>query len=208
MTKLDIARQRLYNQHIAGTPFENPDEVVAWLGAVQAQEYAHAKWALALRMREATDDLIERAFTEGCILRTHILRPTWHFVKPEDIRWLLELTAPRVHALNAYMYRQLNIADDLLVRSNDAIARALQGGNYRTRAELGAALAEAGIVAQGMRLGYFVHRAELDGLICSGPRLGITAASLTRSMLNWRARCCTADQLWCRIGGSATGGAR
>src|SRR5205807_2269233 len=105
-----------------------PDEVVAWLGAVQAQDYPGAKWALGLRMQNATDDMIERAFTAGTILRTHVMRPTWHFVTPADIRWLLELTAPRVKAVNAYAHRQLALDDALFLRSNAVIARALQGG--------------------------------------------------------------------------------
>src|SRR5262245_6346656 len=102
MTRLDIAYQRLASQHIAQTTFKQPDEVLGWLGAVQAQDYAGAKWALGLRLRGVTDDDIERAFAAGSILRTHLMRPTWHFVTPFDIRWLLALTGPRVHAVNAY----------------------------------------------------------------------------------------------------------
>ncbi len=170
---MNIAVQRLYSQRLEGQKFQTPGEVVAWLGAVQAQEYALAKWALCLRMENATDDVIEQAFTDGAILRTHVMRPTWHFVTPADIRWILELTAPRVHAVNAYMYRQLELDEALLLRSNDVIARALEGGKHLTRAELGAALAEIGIdTASGMRLGYIVHYAELERIVCSGPRRG------------------------------------
>ena len=75
------------------------------MGAVQAQEYHAAKWALALRMRSATDQTIEEAFNNGEILRTHLLRPTWHFVAPEDIRWLLKLTGPRVNLKCSAGYR-------------------------------------------------------------------------------------------------------
>jgi hypothetical protein len=89
-----IAGQRLDNQRITRAERRQPGDVVAWLGAVQAQEYPAAKWALALRMREGPTDLeIERALDEGRILRTHVMRPTWHFVTPADIRWMLELTA-------------------------------------------------------------------------------------------------------------------
>ncbi|MBZ0316492.1 MAG: winged helix DNA-binding domain-containing protein [Anaerolineae bacterium] len=170
---MDVAQQRLVNQHLVGTPLSTPEEVVQWLGAVQAQEYAHAKWALSLRMEPTTEPVIEQAFKEGRILRTHVMRPTWHFVTPEDIRWLLELTAPRVHAVNAYMYRKTELDDAIFGRSNEVIAEALQGSNYRTRTELAAELTQAGIVgAEGMRLTYLMMRAELDGLICSGPRRG------------------------------------
>ena len=90
------------------------------------------------------------------------------FVTPADIRWLLELTAPRVRATMAHYDRQLELDDALYLRSNAAIARALAGGQYRTRAELGTTLAAAGLAAEGQRLGHIVMRAELDGVICSG----------------------------------------
>ncbi len=96
MTNLDIAHQRLHNQLITQRMFEKPGEVVQWLGAVQAQDYAAAKWAVGLRSQDSTDDDIDQAFADGAILRTHVMRPTWHFVSPADIRWLLALTAPRV----------------------------------------------------------------------------------------------------------------
>jgi hypothetical protein len=135
-------------------------------------------------MQHATDDVIERAFTAGTILRTHVMRPTWHFVTPADIRWLLELTAPRVNALNVHHYRQLELDDALFRRSNAVIATTLQGGRQLTRAELGAVLAQAGIVADGIRLGYIIHRAELDAVVCSGPRRG---KQFTYALLDERA---------------------
>ncbi len=169
----NIAVQRLYNQRLEGQKFQTPEAVVAWLGAVQAQEYALAKWALGLRMESATEDVIEQALAVGAILRTHMMRPTWHFVTPVDIRWILELTAPRVHQVNAYMYRQLELDDTLLRRSSAIIARALEGGKHLMRAELGGVLAENGIDnTHGLRLGYIVHYAELEGIICSGARRG------------------------------------
>jgi hypothetical protein len=169
----DITLQRLYNQHLAGSKFQKPEEVVAWFGAVQAQDYALARWALGLRMNNTTDAVVEQAFQEGAILRTHVMRPTWHFVTPADIRWLLELTAPRVHAVNGHMYRQLELDDALLRRGDATIARALEGGKHLTRAELGAILAATGIdTTDGMWLGYIVHHAELEGIVCSGPRRG------------------------------------
>src|SRR5947209_5599068 len=109
MTNLNIAQQRLHNQHIARQSFEKPGEVVQWLGAVQAQDYGAAKWAIGLRLQNASDDDLERAFTEGAMLRTHVMRPTWHFVSPADIRWMLMLTAPRIKAFSAYYYRKLEL---------------------------------------------------------------------------------------------------
>jgi len=167
-----LALRRLQHQRLAQNPLATPAEIVTWLGAVQAQEYAGAKWALGLRLPNATDEVLERAFAEGTILRTHVLRPTWHFVTPADIRWLLDLSAPRVTAANAHMYRQLELDPALFARSHAVMAGALQGGRYLTRAEIGSALARSGIAADGLRLVYLLMRAELDAVVCSGPRRG------------------------------------
>jgi hypothetical protein len=184
MPNPNIARRRLYNQQISHPAFEQPEEVVRWLGAVQAQEYGPTLWSLGLRMRQANAAIVEAAVADGRILRTHLLRPTWHFVTAADIRWVLALTAPRVHALNAYMVRQLDLDERVLARSNEVIAQALAGGRHLTRKELGEALGQAGIEAQGVRLGYILHYAELEALICSGARRG---KQFTYALLDERA---------------------
>jgi len=127
MITSDIGQARLHNQGLDHPQFTTPRDVVAWFGAAQAQEYAFAKWALAMRLPDTTDAVIEQAFTDGAILRTHVMRPTWHFVAPADIRWLLQLTAPRVNIVIGHMYRQLELDDTLFARSNAAIAGALEG---------------------------------------------------------------------------------
>ncbi len=153
MTSMDIASQRLHNQLISQHTFDKPVDVVQWLGAVQAQDFAAAKWAVALRMNNATDDDIEQAFTNGAILRTHVMRPTWHFVSPGDIRWLLALTAPRVSALLAYYDRQLELDDATFQQSNTALTKALQGGKQLTRTELASTLQQVGIATEnGQRM--------------------------------------------------------
>ena len=185
MTQLDIARQRLLHQHIARPTFKKPGDVVGWLGAVQAQDYAGAKWALGLRLQGATDVDMEQAFTEGAILRTHLMRPTWHFVTPVDIRWMLVLTAPRVNAANAYYYRKLDLDQAIFTRSNAALVKALQGGKQLTRDELRLVLQRAGIATEGeLRMGYLMMRAELDGIVCSGARRG---KQFTYALLDERA---------------------
>ena len=90
-----IVARRLRAQRLTGAGFARPEDVVGWLGAVQAQDYGPAKWSVGARVAGATDAQVERAFAAGAILRTHVLRPTWHFVLPADIRWLLTATAPR-----------------------------------------------------------------------------------------------------------------
>ncbi len=177
MQKKAIARQRLCNQRLTGSTLRHPAEVVHWLGAVQAQDYAGAKWSLGMRLDPTVagigDAFVEQAFDAGAILRTHVLRPTWHFVAPEDIRWLLDLTAPRVHLLNALYYRRVGLDDHLYARAREVLIQALTGSTYLTRDELRRALDAAGTAADvELRMAYILIRAELDGLICSGPRRG------------------------------------
>ena len=172
VVKIDIVRQRLRNQRLESSEFQKPADVVAWLGAVQAQDFAGAKWAVGLRARGVTDADVEHAFDTGDILRTHLLRPTWHFIAPADIRWMLALTSPRVHAMNAAYYRKCGLDSRLFARSRAVIERALQGGKQLTRSELASALRRAGIHADGMRLAYLMMRAELDAVMCSGARRG------------------------------------
>src|SRR5690348_9989844 len=185
MTNLNIAHRRLHNQFLSQQTFEKPEEVVQWLGAVQSQDYGAAKWALGLRLCGAIDDVIEQSFASGQILRTHIMRPTWHFVTPADIRWMLMLTAPRVHAASAYYYRTSELDDALFARSNAVLVEALQGGKQLTRTELASALQRAGIACDNLlRLGYIIIHAELDGIICSGARRG---KQFTYALLDERA---------------------
>ncbi len=167
-----IAPLRVRTQRLWGPGFDTPQEVVHWLGALQAQEFPLAKWSIAQRTRAATLADIDKAFADGTIVRTHVLRPTWHFALAEDIRWLLQVTAPRVNALNAY-YNKLQALDKkLFTKSNTLIATALEGGSHLTRRELAAALSRGGIRARGPRLAYIMMRAELDAIICSGAMRG------------------------------------
>lgn len=144
-----------------------------WLGAVQAQDFAAAKWALGLRMRSATDAAIEKAFNEGQILRTHLMRPTWHFVAPDDIRWLLALTAPRVNAKAGPYFRKYELDAAVFKQTNKIITNALKGGKHLTRADLREVLNRYGVVSDDLvRLTHIMLRAELDSVVCSGPRRG------------------------------------
>ena len=170
---LDLVDARLRNQRLTGVPLATPVDVVSWLGAVQAQEYADSKWALALRSRRTSNDEIERAFTAGTILRTHVLRPTWHFVTPADIRWMLALTGPRISRAMASYHRRLELDAVVFRKSEKAIAGALRGGAQLTRQELKAALQRAGVNADGVqRLAFLTIQAETDAVICSGGRRG------------------------------------
>lgn len=172
MNTSDIVSLRLQNQYLAQPTFQKVSDVVKHLGAIQAQDYPAAKWALGLRMSSATDANIEAAYNNGEILRTHVMRPTWHFVMPQDIRWMLELTAPQVKKLLAHYDPKLEITGKLLLQAYKIISDALQGHNYLTRIEIAEQLGRHNIIVHGQRLGHIVMHAEIDGLICSGPRKG------------------------------------
>ncbi len=170
-THATIVERRLRNQFLTRAGLRRPADVVEWFGAVQAQEYEPAKWALGLRMQDGTVDAeIERAFEQGRILRTHVMRPTWHFVTPRDIRWMQELTASRVNRILSYYNRALGLDAAVLTRATALIERALRDRNYLTRNELAERLQRAGLVLDGVRLARIVMHAELENVICSGPR--------------------------------------
>ena len=169
----DLLSQRLNNQKLSAPEFDTPAEVVRWFGAVQSQDFQAAKWALGLRMRTATDAAVETAFNDGQILRTHVMRPTWHFVTPEDIRWLLQLTAPRVNIKSGPYFRKYELDPEVFKRTKKVLTNSLKGGKHLTRATLQKALNKAGVAADDpIRLAHIFLRAELDAVVCSGPRVG------------------------------------
>ena len=170
---MDVVRERLANQFLTTPGFGTASDVVRALGAVQAQDYAGAKWALSQRARDATDARIERELTAGGIIRTHVLRPTWHFVAPEDIRWMLALTAPRVMAAMASYNRKLELTPAIFRRSHATLTKALRDGKQLTRTELRAFLERAQLgTVTGQRLGHLMMQAELDAVVCSGATRG------------------------------------
>jgi hypothetical protein len=169
---MKIAEARLASQRLRGTPFDEPTAVVHWLGAVQAQDYLGATWALALRCGNVGSDGVDAAFNAGLFLRTHVMRPTWHFVAAEDLRWLLALTGPRVQQVNRHMYRKLELEESDFNRAETSLSRTLEGGQSLTRREAAAVLERNGVTARGLRLAYILMHGELTGLLCSGPLRG------------------------------------
>src|SRR5262245_43771156 len=131
-----IRRRRMRTQRLIGIPFDSPTNVVDHLTAVQAQDYHGSKWGIAQRTSGSTSSSFDELFNAGQLLRTHVLRPTWHFVRPADIRWLLALTGPRVHIVNAYSYRRFELDDQTLRRSTKLLVDSLEGGKHLTRAEI------------------------------------------------------------------------
>ncbi|MDD1763785.1 MAG: winged helix DNA-binding domain-containing protein, partial [Methanobacteriaceae archaeon] len=186
MKPSDIPMCRLHNQQLEQSKFKKPSQLVSWLGAVQAQDYPGAKWSLGLRLPDSTDAMIEQAISEKKIVRTWLMRGTLHFVAVSDVRWMLELLAPRIIARNARRYRELELDEPTLTRSNEVLENALQDGKELSRRELLVILEQNGISTKGQRAAYMLQRASLDGLICQSVAIRnnptyLSLNSLTRS---------------------------
>jgi len=166
MNPTEIVRERLHNQQLTHTKFKKPVEIISCLGAVQGQDYYGAKWAVGLRLPGSTDAEIEQSIAEKTIFRTWLMRGTLHLVAAEDIRWMLELLAPRIIKSNTRRYRDLELDEKTLNHSNQVLSNALENGQERNRRELLAILQENGISTEGQRAAYMLQRASLDGIIC------------------------------------------
>ncbi len=164
----EIAVERLAAQQFDSARFEAPADVVSWLAAIQAQDYAGAKWSVGLRLPGSSDAVVEQAIASRAIIRTWAMRGTLHFVSAEDIHWLLALLAPRIIARNARRYRQLDLDAATLAHSSELLARALEGGEQLDRAALRDFLEKNGISTAGQRIFYMLQRASLEGLIGQG----------------------------------------
>jgi hypothetical protein len=170
----EIALRRVHSQRLA-QPLADPVAVVRHFGAMQAQEFALAKWSVGQRTATTpatTDAALQQAIDDGRIIRTHALRPTWHFVAADDLAWIQALTGGRVNATVGHYYRGQGMDAEFFAKAQKVFRRVLRGGNYLTRKQLGDALAASGVDALGDRLAFVVIQSELDGLIASGPMQG------------------------------------
>jgi len=172
MTEREILSRRLRAQHIPASAFTKPHEIVSHLLAMQAQEFAMAKWAIGLRVNGVNNAAVERAFNDGKILRTHLMRPTWHFVVPKDIRWLIELTAPRIRKIMAPYDTQLGLTSTVFRKAIDTLAASLEGGKQLMRTEIRAELAKKKLPLEESRLSHILMHAELACIVVSGKRVG------------------------------------
>ena len=165
----DIAHQRLFNQRIAGEKFQQPEEVVRWMGALQAQDYQQALWAIGLRMQSPARAAVEQAIEERKIVRTWPMRGTLHFVPAEDAQWMLKLGATRALASSKRRREQLELDEATIERARQLFENALQGGKRLTRQDMMQVLEGGGIRTEGQRgyhvLGYLAQ----TGVLCLGP---------------------------------------
>lgn len=167
-----LARDRCERLGLGAPRFASVDEVVGDLLAVQAQEPALSRWSLGSRLLATTDEEIRAALDAGSIVRTHVLRPTWHYVRAEDLRWLQALTGPLVRRMSANWYRNHGVDDAFLAASRERLQESLTGGRAKTRPELRSELTAAGLDVSGQRLAAALMDAELRAIICSGPLAG------------------------------------
>jgi hypothetical protein len=157
----EIARLRLRRQHLTGAPLLTPEAVVGWLGVVQAQELAVAKWAIAQRSRgQVTSADLDRALAERRILRTHVLRSTWHFVLPADLHWIMMLIGPRIRTRMASYYWRNGLTDAVFARSQAVLREALADGRHLVRKEVSAAFVRGGVATDGLKLRFLLLQAE------------------------------------------------
>ncbi|APX00873.1 winged helix DNA-binding domain-containing protein [Arthrobacter sp. QXT-31] len=164
----ELLWSRLTGQQLREPRAATAEEALKNLLAVQAQEFPYARWSLSQRTAAATAADVEQAVAEGRILRTHILRPTWHFVHRDDLPWLRALSAPRLHQANGGTYRKTGIDNETASRSADVLTAAVAGGVHLTREQLAARLQDAGFHATGLALAYLIMHAEISGVLVSG----------------------------------------
>jgi hypothetical protein len=181
-----VAAARLAAQRIARRDQTDAAALVAWMGAMQAQDAAAARWAVALRLggSPAGEAAIRRALDQGAIVRTHAMRWTWQLVAPGDLHWMLPLLAPALLRRADRRFRELGLDEATFRRSRAALERALRDGAHLTRDQLRAALEAAGVDTAGGRLSHLLGRAELEGIMCSGAARGPAA---TFALLETRA---------------------
>lgn len=172
MNGSDILQIRLHNQRLVGKKFNAPSEAVAWLGAVQAQDYPGAKWGIGQRLQNALDQALDQAFDKGEILRTHVMRPTWHFVHPKDAEWMLRLTWPNINKMMSSYNKKLELTDEIFQKAQKQFVKMLTGNKSITRQELKIGLSKIGIETNVQRLAHIVMQAELDQILISGPIKG------------------------------------
>jgi Winged helix DNA-binding domain len=168
----DIARMRLLTQGIAGPGFASPEEAVLRLGAVQAQDYPGALWAIGLRTRGATEADVENALAAKRLVRTWPMRGTLHVVHAADVRWMLRLLTPRVLAAAPARWRQLALGEATFGRARDLFTAALHGGRRLTRPAMYRVLEDGGVSAAGQRGIHVLSRLAQEGLLCFAGREG------------------------------------
>lgn len=171
MTIVEVVHRRLVNQMLAKGA-ASPIGLAGWMGAIQAQDFQMVKWAFGIRIPGSTSETIDKAINDGEIVRTHVLRPTWHFVSAANLLWMLELSSPRIRPGLKYRQDFLGLTPEILQKSNSIIPNTLRGGKHLTRDEMIANLKADGITTDNNSFSHIFLWAELNGIVCSGRMAG------------------------------------
>lgn len=166
-----IRNIRLHNQQLVSQDFKKPEALVSHFGAMQAQDFAMAKWAVGLRSGNS-EQKIDKALDEGKILRTHLLRPTWHFVAADDIHWILELTSPQIKTILRSSAKQFGVEQEKLTKSCKLLENLLRDDTSLSRDEIVSELNKNNIATDNYHSSHILMHAEMEGLICSGKSIG------------------------------------
>lgn len=185
LTTDDILAIRLQNQMLSGRKTKDGSDLVKWLGAVQSQDFSGAKWGLANRITKSTDKKIQKDFDDGEFLRTHVMRPTWHFVHPDDISWMLDLTSERIKKMMRTYDRDFGVEEKDVNKSKEIVGNALESNGSMTRAEISEILTSKGIKWGGNGLSHILMYLELDKVVISGD---VKGKSQTYSLFSNKAR--------------------
>lgn len=168
----DLIYQRLHNQQVIDSSINSAEALISWFGAMQAQDYAMAKWAIGVRLKNITDQQIEEEINKAKIIRTHILRPTWHFVAAKDLKWMMQLSSPRVSTILKSYSKKVELTAEIHNKANELIINLLSGYKHLTREEIMVHLNENGIDTNELRSTHIMMHAELNGIVCNGIRRG------------------------------------
>ncbi len=166
---MNIAAQRLQSLRIDGPKCNTPEEVVRWMGAVQAQDYGQAVWAVAVRMKRPNLAAVEKAIADRKIVLTWPMRGTIHFVPAEDAKWMVETLSYKKASKLSWHQKLLEIDEAMLAKVREVVTAELKGGNRRSRPEL-MALFESNDLPTGQQRGYlYLSYLAETGVICQGP---------------------------------------
>ena len=169
MTSMEISNARLISQKIAAPEFKTVKEIVSFMCAIQAQDYSMAKWAIGVRLSNVTQKTVESSIDKGEIIRIHVLRPTWHLISADDVYWMLQLSVPKIKSSVKSRHNELGLTESVISKTKDIIQKNLSNGLSLTREELANEFHRAKIKTDANRLSHILFRAEMDGIVCSGP---------------------------------------
>ncbi|MCC8089246.1 MAG: winged helix DNA-binding domain-containing protein [Rikenellaceae bacterium] len=171
MNSKEVLFFRLRNHCLAGLnspKIDSVEKVVAHLGAVQAQEYKLSKWGIGSRADSSGISVVDKAINSGKIIRTHILRPTWHFVSAEDLRWMSDLCRRSLDRIYKTYCRKSPIQEEFIRQNYPVVVRALRDNNHLTNTEITETLSEKIPDADNSLSRRILFRMEIEGIICGG----------------------------------------